>query len=108
MPDVPSKPPSSAETDWTDWLKPRRWFVFAQRVFYMESTVEGLKSETQSLQAQNQETQRQIDRLQSQLELLMANMAATVDDKVRIAVLERFPELVAKELDKRDKGGKRK
>ena len=107
MPEEPEASPPSRDSDWVEWLRPRRWFLFARRVFNLESTVEGLKGETRSLQSQIHEMQRDVVRLQSQVEILVSSLPSTIDDKVRITVLERVPDLVVKELDRRDKGGKR-
>lgn len=106
MPEEPPKAsPPSRDSDWAEWLKPRRWFLFARRVFNLESTVEGLKGETRSLQSQIHEMQRDVIRLQSQVEILVSNLPSTIDDKVRIAVLERVPDLVNTALAGRAKGG---
>lgn len=105
-------PPDRTESetgDWSEWLKPARWLQFVRRVLLVESAIEGLKAEALALQGQVREFESEVERLQAQLSVLLPTLNGMVDDKVRIAVLERVPDLVqrairdsAHEIDAKD------
>lgn len=89
------------EEEWSEWLKPRRWLLFMQRVLTIESTIQELRSEVGALQAQARALESSIEELQAHIRILLPTISGVVDDKVRIAVLERVPELIEKELRRR-------
>jgi hypothetical protein len=100
-----AKPPAhlDEESSWFDWLKLKRWLQLIRRLVAVESAIETLKSETKSNHSQIVEMQRELDRLQVQLSTLTATTQTTIDDKVRIAVLEIVPALVERELERRNR-----
>ena len=88
---------------WLEWLELKRWVQFIRRVLAMEGAIETLKAETESLQTQVLQLQREVDRFQVQLSTLATTIQTTIDDKVRIAVLETVPALIVRELEKTGK-----
>jgi hypothetical protein len=100
-------PPELDQTgaDWSQWLKPARWLQFVRRVLLVESSIEALKAEAIALQGQVEELEDEVERLQAQLSILLPPLHGMVDDKVRIAVLDRVPELEERILRDHDRHG---